>query len=263
MEHQENEESSKVVDLETVRRRKALVEAVKSVIDEQPAWGYRRVRAWLVRREGWKVSNKTVQKVLKEHGWQVKSANKTPRPRVKASSSAAQRPNQRWAIDATSCWSKKGWIGVMAVIDCCTREIVGVHVSQRGRAQEAETALEQGCLEQFGLIYPQPGQTRPVLRSDNGKVFTSKRFVGRCRQYGLSQEFITPYSPEQNGMIERFFRSLKEECIWLHNFEGVEDARETIEKWVAFYNQKRPHQSLGYLSPDEFRAQFHMTAQVA
>ncbi len=102
-----------------------------------------------------------------------------------------------------------------------------------------------------------------MLRSDNGKVFTSKRFVGRCRQYGLSQEFITPYSPEQNGMIERFFRSLKEECIWLHNFEGVEDARETIEKWVAFYNQKRPHQSLGYLSPDEFRAQFHITAQVA
>ena len=102
MEHQENEESSKVVDLETVRRRKALVEAVKSVIDEQPAWGYRRVRAWLVRREGWKVSNKTVQKVLKEHGWQVKSANKTPRPRVTASSSVAQRPNERWAIDATS-----------------------------------------------------------------------------------------------------------------------------------------------------------------
>ena len=149
------------------------------------------------------------------------------------------------------------------MIDCCTREIVGVHVSERGRAQEAEAALEQGCLEQFGLIYPQPRQVRPVLRSDNGKVFTSKRFVGRCRQYGLSQEFITPYSPEQNGMIERFFRSLKEECIWLHNFKGVEDARDTIEKWVAFYNQKRPHPSLGYLSPDEFRAQFHMTAQVA
>ena len=78
------------------------------------------------------------------------------------------------------------------MIDCCTREIVGVHVSERGRAQEAEAALEQGCLEQFGLVYPKAGQTRPVLRSDNGKVFTSKRFVGRCKQYGLSQEFITP-----------------------------------------------------------------------
>ena len=64
-------------------------------------------------------------------------------------------------------------------------------------------------------------------------------------------------------MIERFFRSLKEECIWLHNFEGVEDARETIEEWVTFYNELRPHQSLGYLSPNEFRAQFQTTAQVA
>ena len=93
MEKQDKEGAPRVIELERVKRRKALVEAVKKVIDEQPAWGYRRVRAWLVRRDGWKVSNKTVQKVLKEHGWQVKSANKTPRPRVKASSSAAQRPN--------------------------------------------------------------------------------------------------------------------------------------------------------------------------
>ena len=263
MASKDKDEVAKVVELESVRRRKRLTQAVKKVIDEQPTWGYRRVRAWLVRQEGWKVSNKTIQKVFQEHGWQVKNTNKTPRPRVSSSSSVASRPNERWAMDATSCWSKRGWIGVMAVIDCCTREIVSVHVSQRGRAQEAEAVLEQGCLEQFGLIYPQPGQTRPVLRSDNGKVFTSKRFVGRCRQYGLSQEFITPYSPQQNGMIERFFRSLKEECVWLHNFEDVEDARETIEKWVDFYNEKRPHQSLGYLSPTEFRAQFQTTAHVA
>ena len=263
METQGQEDPPKVVEFERVKRKKELVAAVKTVIDEQPTWGYRRVRAWLVRREGWKVSNKTIQNIFQENGWQVKSTNKTPRPRVKASSSVAERPNERWAIDATSCWSKRGWIGIMAVIDCCTRELVGLHVSERGRAQEAEAALEQGCLEEFGLIYPQEGQMRPVLRSDNGKVFTSKRFVGRCKQYGLSQEFITPYSPQQNGMIERFFRSFKEECIWLHNFEGVEDARETIEKWVDFYNQKRPHQSLGYLSPAEFRAQFQIAAQVA
>ncbi len=94
-----------------------------------------------------------------------------------------------------------------------------------------------------------------MLRSDNGKVFTSKRFMGRCKQYGLSQEFITPYTPQQNGMIERFFRSLKEECVWLHNFDGLKDAKEAICEWVAFYNKERPHQALGYLSPVEFEAQ--------
>ena len=252
-----------MINLESVRTRKKLIDAVEKVVKLQPTWGYRRVRAWLVRREGFTVSKKTIQRIFQEHGWQVRNCRKTPRPRVQSSSSKASCPNERWAIDATSCWSKQGWIGIMAVLDCCTRQVVGVHVSQRGRAQEAEAALEQGCLEQFGLVFAKQAEQRPVLRSDNGKVFTSKRFVGRCRQYGLSQEFITPYTPQQNGMIERFFRSLKEECIWLHNFQGVQQARVTIEKWVQFYNQLRPHQAFNYLSPDEFRAQFVSSARVA
>ncbi|MEM6725192.1 MAG: glycerate kinase [Bacteroidota bacterium] len=146
MEKQDKDDLSKVVELEQVKRKKELVAAVRSVIDKQPTWGYRRVRAWLVRREGWEVSNKTIQKVFQEHGWQVKSTNKTPRPRVKSSSSVASQPNERWAIDATSCWSKSGWVGVMAVIDCCTREIVGVHVSERG-----QHAIEQG-IRQINLF---------------------------------------------------------------------------------------------------------------
>ena len=184
----------------------------------------------------------------------VKPGKATPRPCVEQSVSQCERPSQRWAIDVTSCWSKQGWMGIMAVIDCCTRQIVGYHVSSRGRTQEAEAALEMGCLEEFGLVYPGEEDARPVLRNDNGKVLTSRRFVGRCAQYGLSQEFITPYTSQQNGMVERFFRSLKEECIWLHNFEDFEHARDTIEEWVEFYNTQRPHQSLGYLSPAEFRA---------
>ena len=251
-----------MVDLERVRRQKKLEAAIQERVQTYPSWGYRRVRAWLVRREGFRVSNKTVQKVMQARGWQVKQTNKTPRPRVKSSSSVAPRPNQRWAIDATSCWSKTGWVGIVAVLDCCTREIVGVSVSERARAVEAEAALEQGCLEQFGLVYPGK-EERPVLRSDNGKVFSSKRFVGRCKQYGLEQEFITPYTPEQNGMIERFFRSLKEECVWLNNFEDVQQAKETIQEWVTFYNELRPHQSLGYLSPNEFRQQLDLSQHVA
>jgi len=74
-----------------------------------------------------------------------------------------------------------------------------------------------------------------------------------CRDYGLPQEFVTPYTPEQNGMIERFFRSLKEECVWLRNFRSFEEARREIGRWIHWYNEGRPHQSLGYLSPKQFR----------
>lgn len=145
-------------------------------------------------------------------------------------------------MDATSLWTQQGWVGVMAVIDCCSRKIVGVHVSRKGRSIEAENALEMVCRKAFGLVSPK-GEPRPILRSDNGKVFTSKRFTGKCKQYGLTQEFITPYTPQQNGMIERFFRSLKEECICLHNFQGLEDAKAAIHTWIAFYNEKRPVRS--------------------
>lgn len=192
-------ESRTIVNLEKYKARQQLEEDVERIALWQTRWGYRRIHNWLVHKEGLKVSKNTVQKIMQSKRLQVKPGKATPRPRVEQSVSQCERPNQRWAIDATSCWSKQGWIGIMAVIDCCTRQIVGYHVSSRGRTQEAEAALEMGCLEEFGLVYPGEEDTRPVLRSDNGKVLTSRRFVGRCAQYGLSQEFITPYTPQQHN----------------------------------------------------------------
>jgi putative transposase len=115
-----------------------------------------------------------------------------------------------------------GWGHLAAVIDCCDRELIGHEFSLRGRAREAERAIEDACLNRFGTLRPK-GQT-PVVRSDNGLVFQSRRFRTACREYNLSQEFITPYTPEQNGIIERFFRSFKEECVWQHNFSSFEEA---------------------------------------
>ena len=87
---------------------------------------------------------------------------------------------------------------------------------------------------------------------DNGLIFTARRFRAACRDYRLAQEFITPYTPEQNGMIERFFRSLKEECVWQHNFADYAEARTAIASWIRWYNERRPHQALGYLSPHQY-----------
>jgi putative transposase len=148
---------------------------------------------------------------------------------------------------------KRGWLGITAVIDCRDRELIGLCVSHRGRAQEAEQALEQACLARYGLVYPR-GEERAQQRSDNGKVFTSKHFQACCKQYGLSQEFITPYTPQQNGMSERKKRSLMEECIWQHHFKTFEEAKAAIEACVTFYNTKRPHQAFNYRSPAQHRA---------
>ncbi len=92
-----------------------------------------------------------------------------------------------------------------------------------------------------------------TLRSDNGLVFGAKPFVDVVRRYGLEQEYITPYTPEQNGMIERFFGSLKAECVWLHRFRDRDHAFDVISRWIDRYHDERPHQALGYLTPSEYR----------
>ena len=78
-----------------------------------------------------------------------------------------------------------------------------------------------------------PEGATPTLRSDNGLVFQSRRFRAACRDYGLRQEFITPYTPEQSGIVEGFFRSLKEEWVWQHNFRNFAEARAAVARWIV------------------------------
>jgi len=185
----------------------SLVERIRLLIHRFPTFGYRRLCAWLRRREGLKINRKAVYRILKLKGWFVHQRRKTPRPRVRGSRSVAAQSNLRWAMDVTHVpCGRDGWGHLAAVIDCHDREIVGYEFALRGRAKEAERALEEGCIRRFGTLRP-VGQT-PVVRSDNGLIFQSERFRKACRTYRLSQEFITPYTPEKNGMIERFFRSL-------------------------------------------------------
>ena len=149
-----------------------------------------------------------------------------------------------------SC-GRDGWAHLVGVIDCHDRELIGYEFALRGRAKEAERALEEACITRFGTLRPE-GQT-PTIRSDNGLIFQSRRFRAACRDYRLTQEFVTPYTPEQNGLIERFFRTLKEECVWQHQFRSYAEARRTITHWIEWYNTQRPHQSLGSVSPREYR----------
>jgi putative transposase len=199
-----------------------------------------------------RVNRKAVYRTLKRCGWMVHQREVTPRPRVQEKVSRAQASDARWAMDLThiDC-GEDGWGHLAVVIDCHDREVIGWEFARRGRAREAERALEQSCLARFGTLRP-AGPT-PTLRSDNGLIFQSKRFRAACRDYRLTQEFITPYTPEQNGVVERWFRSLKEECVWVNRFATFAEARRAIAVWIAWYNAERPHQALGYRSPAEYR----------
>jgi putative transposase len=101
---------------------------------------------------------------------------------------------------------KNGWCHITAVIDCCDRTIVGWRVLKSGKASVAVAALEDA------IIKRQP-KTRLKLKSDNGLIFGAERFHKVVRAAGLRREYLTPYTPEQKGMIESWFRTLKSECI--------------------------------------------------
>ncbi|MDH4343175.1 MAG: IS3 family transposase, partial [Nitrospira sp.] len=216
-------------------------------------FGYRHLWAVLRGQTPHRVNKKAVYRVLRQKKWLVHQRSRTPRPRVQGWISQASRSNERWAMDVTHLpCGQDGWAHLAAVIDCHDREIVGYEFALRSRAQEAERAVEAACLQRFGTLRP---ANAPVLRSDNGLIFQSRRFRQACRDYRLQQEFSTPYTPERNGLIERSFRSLKDECVWQHTFQTFEEARRIIRDWVHWYNEDRPHRALGYRSPVQYRAQ--------
>ena len=134
-------------------------------------------------------------------------------------------------------------------MDCHTRELLGWHLSRSGKATTAVSALEHALIARFGSLGKVDAPF--LLRSDNGLVFTSCAYTKLVRSYGLKQEFITPHCPQQNGMMERLIRSLKEQCVHRHRFESLAHASRAIGDWIQVYNHKRPHQALAMRTPNE------------
>jgi len=216
----------------------------------KPAYGYRRVRWWLRRKEGVVVNGKRVLRVMREHGLLVRARRLRARRRKDWSRVETERPNQVWQADLTKIWAGPavGWAYLVSVIDCHTREIVGWDLSARCRTQEALAAIEGAVLERLPAGSRGAGLT---LTTDNGSQFTSTRFLETLAELGITHRRTAYHHPEGNSYIERFHRSLKEEEVWVSEYRSLEEARASIERYLWEYNHDRPHQSLGDRTPRE------------
>lgn len=229
---------------------KKLVEKLRAIINENPTYGLRQLTAVLRKKLGKRINRKAVHRIIKANGWQVRKKQTGCKKRAQGMKSRSENSNERWAIDASSIFcGEDGWCPLTAIIDCHDRSIVGWRLSLSGISKHAAAALEEALMARKEEI-PKSGL---LLRSDNGLIFGSKVFTKVARDYGIEQEYITPYTPEQNGLIERFFRTLKEECVWQHSFKSRDEAFMVISSWIDKYHKERPHSALGYLTPEQYR----------
>lgn len=217
-------------------------EPIKALIEKEPSFGYRTVAALLG------FNRNTVQRIFRIQGWQVRKRPIGMRPRIEAVPSVAGAPNERWSTDMCRVWAgRDGWATLALVIDCHIRELLGWHPSRSGKATTAASALEHALISRFGTLGKVPREFLP--RSDNGLVFTSRTYTALVRGHGLRQEFITPRCPQQNGMVERVIRTLKEQCVHRQRFDSIHHASRAIGDWSGFYNHRRPHQALAMRTP--------------
>jgi len=233
-----------------------LVAAIRAVLTETPfhGEGYRKVRARLAHR-GLAVSGKRVLRLMRAH--QLLAPRRLGPPNgdpAHAGTIITTRPNEMWGTDATRFYTEQdGWCWFFGTIDHYSDDIVGWHVAKIGDRWAALEPLRQGAREIFGAV--RKDAARGVkIRCDWGPQYIADAWITEVRWLGMT---ITPSyvgEPECNGVIERFIRTLKEQCLYLHRFQTLEQARRIIAEFILRYNTEWLIERLGHRTPAEARA---------
>lgn len=259
-----NHGSDESVSMKEPNIDEVLAFRIRGILDEEETFGYRRVWAHIRFKDGLDVNIKKVHRIMKFKGWQCRLWNRPGRkgPKVERQRSAVDRPDTLWSTDLTKIYcGRDGWCPLIGVMDNGNREVVGYRFNRLGRALEATDALNQAVMVRYGSRETIPEGLR--LRHDNGSIFLARYYIASTKYWGIDQEYIPSGKPDWNGVIERFFRTLKQECVWLHRFESFEQAEQVIAQWIENYNKNRLHSSLGYKSPEQWRREFYELPQAA
>lgn len=232
------------------QKREALIENIRQIKSEHPFWGYRRVRAYLQYKMNIRASRKYVYRLMKENALLVDVKQYKAKRRVQREKPQAKQQNKIWGTDMTKFYiDTVGWIYFVIVLDWYTKKIVGWDLSLRSKTDQWIEALNQGVEKE---LIEGSRQYELMLVSDNGSQPTSIKYESFCNHLGI-KHITTSYSnPKGNAETERFFRTFKEEIVWCEIFDKFDDARETVEKFIKFYNNDYPHSTLGYISPIDF-----------
>lgn len=229
-----------------------LVEALRKLATEHPAWGYRKLWA-TVRRDGLRVAQRRVYAVCKAHGLLLPPDQPSRKPAPRGHVTVPE-PNRRWATDLTTVWTDQdGLVAVTILVDCGDRSVLGLVAS---KSQEAPTILapvRSALREHFGGPAQVPSGLE--LRTDHGSQYTGSDCEALCKHWRVQHTLAPVGRPTGNAVAERTIRTMKEECIWLADFASAVELQTALDEWRETFNTRRPHQALAWQTPAERRAQ--------
>jgi putative transposase len=235
---------------------KKLTERIRQLAMKHPGFGYRRIWAML-RRDGTKINLKKVYRLWKLEKLALPK-RKPRKPRAKPTIGImpkAEKANQVWTYDFVFDQSLSGKsLKMLTLIDEYTRECLAVEVGVSITSEKVRSILRRVCLEKG---FPE------MLRSDNGSEFIGQAVNLWLTENGIKPLFIEPGKPWQNGKGESFNGKLRDECLSQEWFSSVREAQVIIENWRKFYNEERPHSSLEYLTPTEFKSKMENNKKLA
>jgi putative transposase len=220
------------------------------LLDEQytatPVYGVRRMTAWL-RGQGYAVNRKRVARLLHRMGLEALY----PKPRLSQPAAGhtiypyllrgvtVERVNQVWSADITYIRLQAGFVYLVAVMAWFSRYVLSwalsITLDLSFCVEALEQALGQGCPE--------------IFNTDQGVQFTSQAFTARLKQGGIRIRMDGRGRALDNVFVERLWRTVKQEEVYLHDYQSVQDARQGLVRYFVFYNEERLHQALGYQPP--------------
>jgi putative transposase len=226
--------------------------------------GYRKIWARL-RHQGIRTSKDRVRRLLREHQLLSPARPADVRPaHPHEGTIVTEAPNQMWGTDATQTATEEdGTVNIFAAIDHYSADCIGIHVAKRGHRFEALEPIRQAVRDHCGG-FSAAVASGVKLRHDHGSVYMSDDFQCEIRFLGMESSPAFVRQPEGNGCIERFFRTLKEQLLWVRRFRNIEELRLALCEFRDRYNHHWIVQRLGYQTPAQARRAFRpLDIQVA
>ncbi|MGH2613112.1 MAG: IS3 family transposase [Rhabdochlamydiaceae bacterium] len=224
-----------------------IAQAVQKEASARPTYGTRRMAAMLSRHLGRPVNRKQVQRIYRRLGWIVPRKTKSEIIRSAKKLLRPTAPDKLWEADMTYIWcGSDRWCYLFNVIDVFTREWIGYAFDVAATRHNAVMSVNNAVASR------KPHTDELVIRVDNGSQYISNDFQKSVKILGAGLEFIYYHTPEQNGHIESFHKTLKKEYLWPHDFQNYQEAEVVIMESFDDYNNRRIHSALGYRTPREF-----------